>query len=90
MSYFGEEYDLTYFRDIDKREVDFVVTLDKKPSLFVECKWNDEPISLGLKYLKSKFPACESWQISCIGTKDYVGELGIRVCPALNFLTDIV
>src|SRR3990167_6648759 len=82
----GEEYDLCYFRDIDGREVDFVITLDKKPIQLIECKWNDAPLSPALKYLKERFPNCEAWQISAIGKKHYISELGIRVCPAIEFL----
>lgn len=86
----GEDYDLQYFRDIDGREVDFVVTLNKKPVTFVECKWNDTDISPALKYLKIRFPDCEAWQITAIGTKDFISDLGIRVCPATVFLSSLV
>ena len=86
----GEEYDLCYFRDIDGREVDFVITLDKKPIQLIECKWNDAPLSPALKYLKERFPNCEAWQISAIGKKHYIGDLGIRVCPATEFLKELV
>lgn len=86
----GEDINLCYFRDIDGREVDFVLVLNKKPIQFIECKWNDAPLSLALKYMKQRFPHCEAWQISAIGKKDYIGELGIRVCPALQFLTTLV
>jgi predicted AAA+ superfamily ATPase len=33
----GRELELRYFRDIDGREVDFVVT--RKPILFIEAEW---------------------------------------------------
>ncbi len=86
----GEEYDLCYFRDADGREVDFVVTLNKKPIQFIECKWSDASLSPALKYLKMRFPDCEAWQISAAGKKDYVGECGIRVCPATVFLKTLI
>lgn len=86
----GEEIELRYFRDIDGREVDFVVMVDRKPSLLIECKLGDAPISPALKYLKARFPKCEAWQISAQGIKDFVGDLGIRVCPAEKFLGSFV
>ncbi len=86
----GEEIDLRYFRDIDGREVDFVILSQNKPIQFIECKWNDAPISEGLRYLKKRFPEIEAWQISAIGKKDYVGDLGIRVCPATLFLSQLI
>jgi predicted AAA+ superfamily ATPase len=86
----GEEIDLCYFRDIDGREVDFVVVKDKKPIRFIECKWNDVSLSPSLKYLKERFPDSEAWQISAVGKKDFIGELGIRVCPAIKFLAELI
>lgn len=82
--------DLLYFRDVDGREVDFVVTLDKIPLMFVECKWSDTAISPALKYLKERYPKCAAWQISAIGTKDFVDEKGIRICPAGIFLASLI
>lgn len=86
----GEEIDLRYFRDVDGREVDFVVVAGKKPILFIECKWNDAPISPALKYMKERFPTCDAWQISAEGKKNFVNERGIRVCPAIDFLISLV
>jgi len=82
----GRDLELRYFRDVDGREVDFVVLESRRPILFVEAKWGDDPVARGLAYLKARFPACEAWQISATGTKDYVTSEGIRVCPALPFL----
>src|SRR3990167_4738692 len=86
----GDDINLCYFRDVDGREVDFVVVSGKKPILFIECKWNDAPLSPSLKYMKERFPNGEAWQISAIGKKNYISELGIRVCPAIEFLATLV
>ncbi len=82
----GRDPDLRYFRDVDGREVDFVVIEARRPTLFVECKWADAPIDRGLRYLKLRFPDCEAWQVSAVGTKDFVTPEGIRACPALELL----
>jgi predicted AAA+ superfamily ATPase len=86
----GRDVDLRYFRDTDRREVDFVVVERRTPQLLVECKWADVEVDRGLRYLKARFPKCEAWQISAIGTKDYVTQEGIRVAPAMRFLTTLV
>lgn len=86
----GKNVDLRYFRDIDGREVDFLVTEDARPTLFIECKWNDADISPALTYFQKKFPDARGWQISAKGTKDFVGKSGIRVCPAQDFLATLV
>lgn len=83
----ARELDLRYFRDIDGREVDFIVTEKDIPILAIECKWSDGEIGKGLKYFKNHFPNCEAWQISMEGKKDYLSQTGIHVCPALKFLS---
>jgi predicted AAA+ superfamily ATPase len=86
----GLDVELRYFRDTDRREVDFVLVTGRTPELFVECKWGDAEIDRGLRYLKARFPACEAWQISATGTKDYVTPEGIRVAPAIRLLSQWV
>lgn len=85
----GREVELRYFRDVDRREVDFVIMEDMQPVVFLECKWNDAPIGNGLKYLKARFPDCQAVQISAVGKKDYVSSQNIRVCPALTYLKSL-
>lgn len=82
----GSRLELRYFRDIEGREVDFVVAESGKPRLFVECKTSDRDVSDSLRYLKVKFPAVDAWQLSESGTRDYVTREGVRVAPALELL----
>jgi predicted AAA+ superfamily ATPase len=86
----GEDIELRYFRDIDGREVDFVIVKEGKPLMAVEAKWNDDEITQGLRYLKARFSACAMWQISATGKKDYQSREGIRVTPAVHFLKELV
>jgi predicted AAA+ superfamily ATPase len=86
----GRDLELRYFRDIDGREVDFVLVEKRQPVLMVECKWQDHPVQTGLKYLKARFPECQAWQISAAGRKDFLSPEGIRVCPAPLFLATLV
>ena len=86
----GRDVELRYFRDTDRREVDFVVVERRAPQLFVECKWGDAQVDRGLRYLKARFPKCKAWQISATGTKDYVTPDDIRVAPAMQLLPRLV
>jgi predicted AAA+ superfamily ATPase len=86
----GEDIELRYFRDVDGREVDFVITRSKKLTHLIECKWNDDDVSPALRYLKTRFPEAEAWQISAVGKKDFWDTQGIRVCPATEFLSSLV
>ncbi|MGB8296601.1 MAG: ATP-binding protein [Polyangia bacterium] len=86
----GRDLELRYFRDVDGREVDFVLCERGKAKLLVECKWGDDDIARGLSYMKARFAAADAWQISATGKKDYVTPEGIRVAPALAFLRGLI
>jgi hypothetical protein len=86
----GRDLELRYFRDVDRREVDFVVTERGHPVKFVECKWSDTDVDGGLRYLRAKFPSVEAWQISATGRKDYQTPDGIRVSPAIELLKNLI
>ncbi len=87
---FGRDVALRYFRDVDGREVDFVVVEGKEPIFLVECKWADADVAKGLNYLKDRFPDCAAIQIHATGSKDYETARGVRVQPAVDFLGTFV
>lgn len=86
---FARDLELRYFRDIDGREVDFVVLENRKPIYLIECKWSDTDVGAPLSYLKAKFPEAQAFQIYAEGTKDYINNSGIRVCAAAKFLSQL-
>ena len=86
----GRDVELRYFRDVDGREVDFVIVEGRTPLRFVECKWDDTGVDRGLHYLRARFPRCEAFQVSAVGRKDYITRDGVRVCPALTLLRTLV
>jgi len=86
----GLDLELRFFRDTDRREVDFVVVDGRTPVLMVECKLDDSAVDPGLRYLKAKFPKCDAWQIHATGMKDYVTAEGIRIAPAITLLKTLV
>ena len=86
----GRDLDLRYFRDVDRREVDFVVTENGNPVLFVECKLNDKAVSQALRYLKIRFPETAAVQIHGGEGPDQTDRDGIRICPAHCFFSELV
>ena len=86
----GRDLELRYFRDLEGREVDFVIVENRRPRLLVECKWEDAEPDRNLRYLKARFPAAEAWQLSAVGRKDYQTRDGIRVAPALALLKTLI
>ena len=85
----GRDVELRFFRDVDRREVDFVVTEDRQPVLFVECKLRDRDIDRALRYLKTRFPNARAVQIALNGNRDYRNAEGVRAMPALAFLREL-
>jgi predicted AAA+ superfamily ATPase len=86
----GVDTELRYFRDSDGREVDFVVTEDKKPILFIEVKSSGKAISPNLRYLKAKYPEVRAFQLHAEAGVDFLDGQGIRSCPAWVFLRELV
>ncbi len=86
----GRDLGLRYFRDIEGREVDFVVVEGRHPRLLVECKWGDAEVDRNMRYLKARFPEADAWQISATGTKDYRSPDGVRLAPAVRLLRTLV
>ncbi len=86
----GRPLELRYFRDIDGREVDFVVVERNAPIALVECKLGDDAVSPGLHYLKARFPGVTAWQVSARGVRDYQSAEGVRVAPVVRLLRELV
>ena len=86
----GRDVTLSYFRDRDGREVDFIVSEGDRPLMAVECKWTDTSVDRSLRYFKVRHPECEAWQVTGSGGRDFTTPEGIRVCPALELLRRLV
>lgn len=82
--------ELRYFRDIDKREVDFVIMEDGNPIHFIECKTSEKKLSRSLYYLKVRFPNTQATQVLLEHDIDLMTKEGIRICSANYFLSDFV
>lgn len=85
----GYKIELLYLRDVNKREVDFLVTVDKKPWFAVECKVSDEKISPHLKYFGTRLKIPHLFQVVKESNRDFKMD-EIRVIPAKKFLSGFV
>lgn len=87
----GRALELRYFRDIDGREVDFVVVEGAGRAIAaVECKLGDDGVTPGLRYLKERVPDLIAWQVSATGRRDFLSPEGVRVAPAATLLRELV
>jgi hypothetical protein len=82
----GRDIELRYFRDIEGREVDFVVLENGTPKQFIECKYADTTISPHLLYLRRKFPQVETLQIVAAAGIDRIATEGVRLLSADKLL----
>lgn len=82
----GRDVDMLYFRDLENREIDFIVTEDGKPKQAIEVKLSQSAISKPLNYFSKKFPDCDLFQIHLQGDKDYISPKGVRVMSVLKYL----
>lgn len=80
----GYEMQLTYLRDTDGREIDFVVLKDRKPIFAVECKSGDKQLSPHIKYFKERTSIPEFFQVH-MKEKDYGNDKTGRVLPFTTF-----
>lgn len=89
---FGD-FDLFYLRDRKKREVDFLVTRDKKPWFLAEVKKADESLSGNLAYFHGETGARHAFQI--VLDAEYDGRdcfacTNPVIVPAKTFLSQLV
>ena len=90
---FGQ-YDLWFIRDKEKREVDFLVSQDKKPWFLVEVKLSSKGgISKNLAYFQDKIKAKHAFQV--VFDMDYIPRDCFRhldpiIVPAQTFITQLV
>lgn len=87
---YGEDLELAYFRDTARREVDFILLKNRKPTHLIEAKLGDEDISPSLKYLSNKYPDLPAYQLHLRGKKSYISQEGIQVMPGSDFLKDLI
>ncbi len=83
--YEGYRAELSYLRDVDKREVDFLVTIDGKPWFAVEAKLADTALSPSLGYFRDRLSIPYVYQVVKKENIDLL-EKGGRILSAAKFL----
>lgn len=88
------QYDLWFIRDKEKREVDFLVSRDKKPWFLVEVKSSSQAgLNKNLVYFQEKIKARHAFQVVFdMGyiQKDCFQHSSPIIVPAQTFLTQLV
>ena len=85
----GYNMELTFLRDTDNREIDFVVLKNRIPLFAVECKTGERQVNKAAYYFR------ERTEIPCfyqthLGQKDFGNaEDTVRVLPFHSFCTEL-
>jgi len=81
----GYDAELFVLRDRAGREVDFLVSVSRKPWFAVEAKLGEHAVDPALRYYKDRLRIPWVYQVVLRGTRD-IDDDGVRVVPASSFL----
>lgn len=84
----GYDYELSYIRDKEKREVDFAIIKEKKVLTLIEAKWSDAAISPSLLYYGARLKPKRCLQIVGELKKDFE-KAGVLVSHPIRCLTSL-
>jgi predicted AAA+ superfamily ATPase len=85
----GYKTDLFYLRNVDKKEVDFLVTVNNKPWFSVETKLTDKTPSPSISYFMQRLKIPFNYQVIKDENTDIVKD-GIRIISASKFLSGLI
>lgn len=80
----GDKMELSYLRDTEGRELDFIILKNKKPVFAVECKVGERAVSPHIHYFKSRLKIPYFFQVH-LGSNHFKVEENIEVIPFLAF-----
>jgi predicted AAA+ superfamily ATPase len=86
----GRKAKLCFLRDKEKREVDFLVLLDRRPRQLIEAKLTDDDFSKPLAYFRNLFPSAQALQV--VRKLDRPRDdrsRDLRMLPAVDYLSHL-
>jgi predicted AAA+ superfamily ATPase len=84
----GYRAEVHFLRDQEQREVDFLMTVNRKPWFAVEVKWADAAVDRQVHYFQEKL-GVPVYQVTAREGVDFL-QRGVRVMSASRFLAGIV
>lgn len=86
----GEKTELRFLRDIDGREIDFVILKNNQPIMAIECKTGEKSASKWANYFRQRTKIPEFYQVHR-GQRDFgTSTKDIRVMPFKTFCKEIL
>lgn len=88
---FGIDAELYYLRDLEKREVDFLLTWEKTPWIVIECKRKPGGSLSAIRYFADRLNISERYLVVEEENVDYLDKTAnVRTMSAGRFLTALV
>jgi predicted AAA+ superfamily ATPase len=87
--YEGYKSNLNYVKNYDKKEIDFLVTIDNKPWFAVEVKLSDTELTPNIDYFKEKLKIPYTYQVIKKENID-TNKNGTRIISASKFLSGLI
>lgn len=85
----GYKCSLNYLRNVDKKEVDLLTTMDGKPWFAVEVKLNETQPSPSLYYYKERLKIPHTFQVVMKKDVDFVRD-DVRIMSAGKFSSGLI
>ena len=82
---YGDRVGLHYLRDKEGREVDFVITLNRKPAALIEVKKSYQEVDPSLSYFKERLKPTSCLQLHADSGKKAVIKGGVRMISIAEF-----
>jgi len=79
--YNGERMELCFYRDSNKRELDFVVMKNRRPLFAVECKSGDRDLAGNIKFFSQRLPIPRYFQVHLGKKHTEVSEYKAEILP---------
>ena len=83
----GEEWQLFYLRNKDKKEVDFLITKETKPVCLIEVKTTQDSLSKSLNFFAPKFKTAQKVQIVQNLKREKTFPNGVEMRKAVGWLS---
>ena len=85
----GEEWQLFYLRNKDKKEVDFLITKEDKPTCLIEVNTAQDSLSNSLKFFANKFKTAQKIQIVHQLKREKTFPNGLEIRKASHWLSHL-
>jgi predicted AAA+ superfamily ATPase len=87
---YGDRIGLQYLRDKERREVDFVITLKRRPVALIEVKNSYQDLSSSLLYFKKNLGVSSCIQLHADSKRKAMIKNGVKIISIQEFFSSDV